>query len=101
MYRDGTFIQGPSEEELEKNRQENIEARRIFDAERAKVEAAKVAARDAEQEAALKANARLRYAGLTDADFERLWPIRLRDDELIIAASAVANRPLEAWYTRF
>jgi hypothetical protein len=49
----------------------------------------------------VRANARLKYAGMTDADFDRLWPTRLRDDELMIVSAMSANRPLESWYSRF
>jgi hypothetical protein len=88
-------------EQLERNQRENDAARKAFEAEIKAQEQAKVDARNAEAEAQLKANVRLRYSGMTDADFERLWPIRLRDDELMIAASASANRPPAPWYVPF
>ena len=95
---DGRAISNLTAEDRERNAAENAAARAQFEAEMAAKEAAKVAARDAEAEAALKANARLKYAGMTDADFERLWP-RIRDDELLIAATA--PRPLPSWYAKF
>lgn len=95
---DGVAIHNLTPEQLERNQRENAEARKVFEAELAATEAAKVAARNAEAEAALKANARLKYSGITDADFERLWP-RIRDDELLAAAST--PRPLPSWYAKF
>ncbi len=101
ILNDGRPVFNVTPEQLERSQRENDAARKAFEAEMAAIEKAKSDARDAEAEAALKASARLKYAGMSDADFERLWPVRIRDDELLIAASATATRPLPPWYVKF
>ncbi len=72
VLNDGRPVFNLTPEELARNQRENAEARKVFEAEMAAIEKAKSDARDKEAEAQLKQNARLRYAGMTDADFERL-----------------------------
>ena len=88
-------------EQLAENVRTNIEARKVFEAEMAAKERVKSDAFEAKFEAQFKADARLKYAALSDADFERLWTVRIRDEELILQAAAMANRPLEPWYQQF
>jgi len=88
-------------EQLAENVRTNIEARKVFEAEMAAKERVKSDAFEAKFEAQFKADARQKYSALSDADFERLWPVRIKDDELLLQAAAIANRPLEAWYERF
>ncbi len=90
-----------SPERLAQNKLENDEVRKVFEADIAAKEKAKSDAFDARMEAKFKADARRKYATLSDADFERLWPVRIRDEELLLQAAAVANRPLESWYQKF
>jgi hypothetical protein len=79
----------------------NDEALSVRLAELASQEKVKSDAFDAKAEAKFKADARQKYATLSDADFERLWPVRIKDEELLLQAAAVANRPLESWYQKF
>jgi hypothetical protein len=76
----------PSQAQLEQQRKENEAARREFEAKR-KAEATEQAKRfeqlEAEREAGFKAECRAKYAALSDADFERLWPTTIRDKELL------------------
>ncbi len=65
---DGQAVFNVTPEELARNQRGNTEARQKFEPEMAAIEKAKSDARDKEAEAALKANARLKYAGMTDAD---------------------------------
>ena len=88
-------------DQLAQNVLENIEARKTFEAEMAAKEKAKSDAFEAKFEAQFKASARRKYASLTDADFERLFLLKIRDEELLLAAAASANRPIEAWYQAF
>jgi hypothetical protein len=88
-------------EQLAENVRTNSEARKVFEAEMAAKEKAKSDAQDAKFEAQFKASARLKYSALSDADFERLWPQRIQDEELLLRAQAIANRPLESWYQAF
>jgi hypothetical protein len=90
-----------SAEKLAQNMRENDEARAVRLAELASQEKVKSDAFDAKMEAKFKADARRKYATLSDADFERLWPVRIKDEELLLQAAAVANRPLESWYQKF
>jgi len=88
-------------EQLAENVRTNIEARKVFEAEMAAKEKVKSDAFEAKSAAQFKADARLKYSALSDADFERLWPQRIQDEELLLQAQAVANRPLEPWYQAF
>jgi hypothetical protein len=90
-----------SAERLAQNMRENDEARKVFDADMAAKEKAKTDAFNARMEIQFKADARKKYATLSDADFERLWTVRIKDEELLLQAAAVANRPLESWYQKF
>ncbi len=85
-----------SAEKLAENMRKNDEARKVFDADMAAKEKAKSDAFDAKMEIQFKAAARQKYATLSDADFERLWPVRIKDEELLLQSAAVANRPLES-----
>ena len=88
-------------EQLAENARTNAEARKVFEAEMAAKEKVKSDAFEAKFEAEFKANARLKYASLSDSDFERLWPTRIQDEELLLRAQAMSDRPLEPWYERF
>jgi hypothetical protein len=90
-----------SAERLAQNMRENDEARKVRLAQLAAEEKVKSDAFDAKMEIQFKADARRKYATLSDADFERLWTVRIRDEELLLQAAAVANRPLESWYQKF
>ena len=90
-----------TQEKLAENMRSNAEARKVFEAQMAAQEKAKVDAQDAKFEAQFKASARRKYASLSDSDFERLWTQRIKDEELLLQAAAMANRPLESWYERF
>jgi hypothetical protein len=90
-----------TQEELAENMRTNAEARKVFEAQMAATEKAKVDALAAKSASEFKQSARLKYSALSDADFERLWPQRIKDDELLLQAAVIANRPLESWYERF
>ena len=88
-------------EQLAENVRTNIEARQVFEAEMAAKEKVKSDAQDAKSAAQFKSDARRKYSALSDSDFERLWPVRIKDDELLLQAAVIANRPLEPWYQAF
>jgi hypothetical protein len=85
-----TNLNAPTAEQQEQWRQANAEARRAFEQRLRDEEAAKTAAHASESEAALKRAVRLKYAALSDADFERIFPL-IRDAELLEFARQAAS----------
>lgn len=88
---DGQQILPPTPTQLAEQREQARRNQAKFDAERAAKEKASLAAFQKRQVALaeqFKAEIRLKYAVLSDADFNRLWESQLRDQALLSYAEA-------------